>query len=172
MSARPRRRRHGHARLDFQLDAVHGDSGDDRCLDDLGIDTHLHGVEHVAPCKVDGSRALKRQGNLRAVCGNQGVDDLVDVAARKVMRFELIDLHVKPRLVRLDERHDDLAGRHAAHAHTDERDDVHGNVRRNRRNPKPDGHEMQEHHDDEDSDDEEKCQCYDAFHKKLLLAKV
>ena len=44
------------------------------------------------------------------MCRDQRVDDLVDIAARKVVRLELVDLHVEPRLVGLDERQNVLAG--------------------------------------------------------------
>ena len=89
--------------------------------------------------------------------GNQRIDDLVNVAACEVMRLELVDLHVETGLVRLDERQNDLRGRHAAHAHADERDDADAHVGGQRRNPKPERHEMQEQHDSRDDDDEEEA---------------
>ena len=60
-------RTYGDTRLDLELNAVCRNGGDDRCLDDLRVDAHLHGVKHVASRKVDGRRTLKGQIDLRAV---------------------------------------------------------------------------------------------------------
>ena len=136
-------RAHRHARLDLELDAVLCDRRDDRCLDDLRIDAHLHRLQDVAPREVDGRAALERQRDLRAVRRDQRVDHLVDIAAREIMRLELVDLHVEPRLVRLDERQDDRRRRHAAHPHADERQDAHIHIRGQRGDPEPERHEMQ-----------------------------
>ena len=91
--------------------------------------------------------------------GNQGIDDFVDIAAREVMGFQLIDLHVKPCLVRLDERQNDFCRRHAAHAHADERDDADVDIGSQRRNPKSQRHKMKENHDGRHNEYKNECGC-------------
>ena len=90
---------------------------------------------------------------------DQRVDNLVDIAAREVVRLELVDLHVEPRLVCLDERQDDLGWRHAAHAHADERDDADVDIRSQCRDPETERHEVQEHHNGCDDEHENECGC-------------
>ena len=60
-------RTHRDTGLDLELDPVRRDSGDNRRLDDLRVDAHLHGIQHIAPRKVNRRRALKRQCNLCTV---------------------------------------------------------------------------------------------------------
>ena len=76
----------------------------------LGLTLHLHGLEHVAAGQVDGRRALKDQGDVRALGGDERVDHAVDVAAGQVMGLQLVDGDVQARLGGLDQRVDD-AGR-------------------------------------------------------------
>ena len=66
---------------------------------------------------------------------NQRIDNFIDIAAGKVMRFQLIHLHIEPCLIGLDERQDDLCRRHTPHPHADECDDADVDVSSKCRNP-------------------------------------
>ena len=48
----------GYPGLGYHLYAVLGYGCHGRCVDDLGIDGHLHGLEYVTACQVDGGRHL------------------------------------------------------------------------------------------------------------------
>ena len=84
--------------------------------------------------------------------GNQSVDNPVDVAAREIMGLQLIDGNAEPRLIRLDERQDDLLRHHAPQPHTDQRENTDVNVRSDRRDPQPQRNKMQKH-GNRDNDD-------------------
>ena len=78
---------------------------------------------------------------------NEGIHHLVHIPACQIMRFQLVDGHIQSRLVRLDERQDDLPRRNAAHAHSHKCHDAHMDIGRHRGNPKPHRNKVQEHHD-------------------------
>ena len=139
----------GHAGLGTQFNAVLCDCGDDGGLDDLGGNTHLHGFEHVAAGKVDGAGLLKRQLNVRALGGDQGVGDTVDVTAGQEVRFQLADGQIQTGLVGLDQRVNQTMGLDAAHAHTNQRTDGDMHAAGQRADPQADGEEAQEHADDD-----------------------
>ena len=92
----------------------------------------------------DAPAVLFYQGNLSAVSGDEGIHHLVHIAASQIMSLQLIDIHIKPRLVGLDERQDNLGGRHPAHAHAHHGDDAHPHICRHSGNPQSDRHEVQE----------------------------
>ena len=81
---------HGHPGLGYHLYAVlcHGCHG--RCVDDLGVDGHLHGLEYVTAGQVDGGCHLEVQGYVGLVGGDEGVHHVGDIALCQIMRLESI----------------------------------------------------------------------------------
>ena len=138
----------GYAGLRPQLDAVLGDGGDHRRLDNLGVDAHLDGLQHVAARQVNGARLLKLQRDIRALRGNQGVDDAVHVAAGQVMGLHFVQRHVQARLGGLNERVDQPSGHNPANPHANQRGNAHLHARRPGGNPEP-------YRDEAEKDDEQ-----------------
>src|SRR5690606_1034051 len=103
-----------------QLDAVLGDGGDVRRLDDARVDGHAHGVQHVAAGEVDGGGPVEGQRDARLVGGDEGVHHPIHVPTGQVVGFELVLVHLDAGLVRFDERQDDPVGWHAAQPHRNE----------------------------------------------------
>lgn len=128
-------RTHGHARLGAKLDAVLRNRGDDRRFDDLRVDAHLHGLQHVAARQIDGARFREVELDVRAARGNQRGNHAVEVAAREKMRFHFADLHIQPGLFRLNQRPDDLCRGHAADTHAHQRKDGNMHAGSQRGNP-------------------------------------
>lgn len=86
--------------------------------------------------------------------GNQGIDDVIHIAARQVVRFELVHAEEKSRLCAFDERQHDHLRRDAAdpHPHQIEEGDIH--IRGKRGDPESDRHEVQQ--DGQSCDGDEK----------------
>ena len=83
--------------------------------------------------------------------GDESIHDLIDITTGQIVSLELVDMHIEPGFIRLYERQDDLRGRHAAHAHTYERDDADAYISCQSRYPQSQRDEMQEqHHSDDD----------------------
>ena len=155
-------------RLDLQLDAVRRHGRDNRRLDDLRIDTHLHCVEHIAPREVNCRCALEWEGDLRAMRRDQRIHHLVHITACEIVRLELVDAHIQPRLIRLDERQNNAARRNAAQAHPDQRDNADRDICRDRRDPQPERNKMQKDRNCQDNDDNEECSSEQCTHENLL----
>ena len=155
-------------RLDLQLDAICRHRGDNRCLDDLRIDTHLHCVEHITPREVNCRCALERERNLRAMRRDQRIHHLVHITACEIVCLELVDAHIQPRLIRLDERQNNAARRNAAQAHPDQRDNADRDICRDRRDPQPERNKMQKDRNCQDNDDNEECSSEQCTHENLL----
>src|SRR5690606_22111270 len=105
---------HGDASGGDELDTVTSHRADVGSLDNARVDRDLHGVEDVAAREVDGGGTVEGQRDARLISSDQSVHDPVDVAAGKVVRFELVLVHVgDPGLVGLDQRQNDAVRRHA-----------------------------------------------------------
>ena len=128
-------RAHRHARLGAQLDAVLRNRGDDRRFNDLRVDAHLHRLQNVAPCQVDGAGLRKIELDVRAARGNQRCNHAVEVAAREEVRFHLADLHIQTGLFRLNQRPDDLCRGNAANPHAHQRENRNVYAGSQRRDP-------------------------------------
>ena len=144
----------GDTGADLELDAVFRDRRNGRGLDDLRIDAHLDGFEDIASCQVDGGCLLEGEIDLCAMRGDQGIDDVIHIAARQVVRFELVHAEEKSRLRAFDERQHDHLRRDAAdpHPHQIEEGDIH--IRGERGDPESDRHEVQQ--DGQSCDGDEK----------------
>ena len=114
---------HGDPRFDVELNAVLRDALEDRRLDHLRVHRRLQRFEHVAAGQIDRRGALPFQRNLRALRGDHGEHDVLDVAAGQVVRLHLIDRQRQAGLARAHEVGDDDARRNADEAHADQRDD-------------------------------------------------
>ena len=141
---------YGDARLGDQLDAVLRHGRDGRGVDDLGVNRHLHGLEHVAAGQVDGRGHLEVQGDVGLVGGDERHHDLRHVAAGEVVGFQLVGLERESGFRAGDEGHHDGAGIHAPPAHQHELDE--GYVHPGQEGLEPQGH-GEEPEDDDESDD-------------------
>ena len=81
------------------------------------------------------------------MCRNQGINDLIHIAAGQIMCLELIDLHIQPGFIRLDERQDDFSWRYPAHPHTNQCNNINLNISSQGRYPQPQWNKMQKYHD-------------------------
>ena len=134
---------HGHARDGDELDAVLGHGGDAGRLDHLGDHRHLHRLQHVAPGQVDGRGPLEGHGMLALSAEIRAFTTSHHVAAGQVVRLQVVDGDVQPGLHRADPRRDHRAGRHAAQAHADEREEPHVRPRGPGGDPEWEGDEIQ-----------------------------
>ena len=75
---------HRDAGLCDQLDAVLGHGGHGRRVDHLGVDRHLHGLEHVAARQVDGRRHLEVEHDIGLLGRHEGVHHVRHVAAGQI----------------------------------------------------------------------------------------
>ena len=133
---------HGYACLYLQLNAVLGNSAYYRSFDNLGVNAHLHSLQHIASRKVNGTATLKAQLNLRSVGSNQSINNAVNVTACQIMRLQLVDIYVKTCLIRLNQRQHNLRRGHTAQAHTDEVEDAYINTGGNGGNPQSQRHKV------------------------------
>ncbi len=81
---------HGNPGFDVELNAVLRNALEDRRFDDFGVHRRLQRLKHVAAGQVDCGRALPFQRNLRALRRDHREHAVFDVAARQVMRLQLI----------------------------------------------------------------------------------
>ena len=126
---------HGDTRFDVELNAVLRDALKDRCFDHPRVDRRLQRFEHVAAGQIDRGRALPLQRNLGALRGDHGQRDVLDVAAGKDVRLQLVDRNLQPRFARPHQVRNDDARRNADEPHADERADRQRNARGDRSNP-------------------------------------
>ena len=99
---------HGYACLYLQLNAVLGNSAYYRSFDNLGVNAHLHSLQHITACQVNGTATLKAQLNLRSVGSNQSINNAVYVTACQIMRLQLVNINIKACLIRLNQRQHNL----------------------------------------------------------------
>ena len=144
---------HGHPRLGPQLDAVLGDGSNDRGLDHLGIDGHLHGLQHIAAGQVNGLGLFKGQLDLGALGRDQRVHHPVHVAAGQVQRLQLVHRNVDAGLAGLDHRRHDAPGVHAAELHAYKVEDADVYAAHQRREPQAQ-REQREQCDHQENDDD------------------
>ena len=111
--------------LGFQLDAVDGHGRDHRRFDDLGVDAHLHRLQHVAAGQVDGGGPFEGERDIGAFGGDQSVDHPIHVAAGQIVGLQLGHGRIQTGLFRLDQGIDDLGGGDPAQSHADEVEDAH-----------------------------------------------
>ena len=64
----------------------------------------MHGFEHVSAGQVDGGGAFARKADARFVGGDEGVDDVFNVAAGQVVGFEKCGGNVEAGFGRVDLR--------------------------------------------------------------------
>ena len=100
--------------------------------------------------------------------GDQCINDLVHISARKIVGLKLINAHIQSRLICLDERQNNATGRHTAQAHTDERYDAHRDIGRDRGHPQAKGHKVQKDGHSQNNDDNEECSSKQCSHTNLL----
>ncbi len=135
-----------HARDGTHLDAVLGDGRDRRRLDDLGVDRHLDGLEHVAAGQIDGGRALEGQVDVGLVGRDQRLDNALHVPPGEVVRLEQRRRQEDARLVGRDQRQDDLGRGHVAQPHPDEvAEELHVHTGRDCGHPQPQRDEVEQH---------------------------
>ena len=93
---------HGYARLNLQLDAILSHGADHRCFDNLGVNAHLHSLQHVTTCQIDGAATFKAQIDLCSVSSNQSINNAVHIAACQIMSLQLVYVHIQASLVSLN----------------------------------------------------------------------
>ena len=156
---------HGHARLGAQFDTVLRDDRNDRRLDDLGVNTHLHSLQDVASGKVNRAGLREIQLDIRAARRNERGDHTVEIAAGKVVRFHLADLHIQSGFFGLNQRRHDLCRGNPADFHTHEGKNRNMHAGSQRRNPQPQRNKAQKNDDRNDDDKNQN----DTFEHDLLL---
>ena len=114
---------HGHPGLGYHLYAVlcHGCHG--RCVDDLGVDGHLHGLEYITAGQVDGGSHLEVQGNVGLVGGDEGVHHVGNIALCQIMRLESIGVQFQAGFRAGHHSHDDGARGYFSPSHQHELDE-------------------------------------------------
>ena len=132
-------------RLGAKLDAILGDGGHHRRLDDLGINAHLDGLKHVPARQVDGAALFKFQRNGRGLRGNQRVDHPVHVTTGQEMGFHFVHIHVQAGLGGLDIGLHNLGRIDPPEAHTNQGGDVHLDARGSGRYPQAQRKQIEEH---------------------------
>ena len=136
--------------LGYHLDTVLGDSRHGRSVDDLGVDRHLHGLEHIAAGEVDGSRHLEVEVDIGLVCGNQGIDHIGHVALRQVVSLKRIGVQLQAGLGTSDHSHDDGARRNLPPPHQHQLDE--GDTHSRDQSLEPQGHREEPEQDNQGHD--------------------
>ena len=74
----------------FQLDAVLGHGCNQRCLDDLGVDTHLNGLQHIPSGQIDCSSPIEYEIDVGFICRNQRLNDSRYIPPCQIMGFQVV----------------------------------------------------------------------------------
>jgi len=138
---------HRDAGLCDQLDAVLGHGGHGRRVDHLGVDRHLHGLEHVAARQVDGRRHLEIQHDVGLLGRNQRVHHVRDVAAREVVGLQLVGIEAQSGFRALDHRRNDGRGRDLAPTHQHQLQQADTHARHQGREPQSHRNKIEEEPD-------------------------
>ena len=118
--------------LGYELYAVLCDSRYRRCIDDLRINRHLYGFEHIPARKVYRCGHLEIKRDVGLVCRYERIDDLRDISLCEIMCLEFVCIELEPGLGTGNHRHHYCSRRHFPPAHQDElqkRDPHSGNQR-------------------------------------------
>src|SRR5262249_12696369 len=122
---------HRHAGLGPQLDAVLADGIEElpalrgvRAVDDLRVNTGAHRIEDVATSQVDRGGRLPGHVNAGLVSGDDGGRCLGHVAARQVVRLEVLGRHADARLYHGNLLADDHGVIDVAELHADQVEDA------------------------------------------------
>jgi hypothetical protein len=104
----------------FHLASISRHPGNDGRVDDFRIHSHLDRFQDILSGQIDRSGLYERQRDLRPMRGDQGIDDLVDVASGEVMCLQLIQRNRKACLTCGDQGQYDAILRNPSQPHTDQ----------------------------------------------------
>ena len=75
-----------------ELNAVLCNCGDNGCFDNFGTDAHLNCGQNIPARKVNCACLFKIKCDARTLGGDERIHNAVNIAARKVMRFHLVQI--------------------------------------------------------------------------------
>ena len=78
-----------------QLYTVFCHRGNNGCVYHFRVYRHLHGIEDITSCKVDGGCHFERQFDIGFRCRHQSVNNLFDVSACEVVCLEVVAFDVE-----------------------------------------------------------------------------
>ena len=157
---------HGHSGLGDELDTVLSHCRYGRGVDNLGVDRHLHGFEHVAAGEVDGGCHLEVEGDIRLVGRNEGHYHLGDIALSEIVGLELVGLEGQAGLRSGNKGHHDSIGIDAPPAHEHEMDEADPDARQDCLEPERYGEEPEK---DDEGDYDDRTPDDDLGHMRVIL---
>ena len=149
-----------YAGLGDQLDTVLGHGSHGRRIDHFRIDRHLDRFGHVTAGQIDRGRHAEIERNVRFLGRNKCRYHIGDVAARQIVRFQIVRGQVQPRFRSRDQLVDDHRGGDLAETHQHQLNQADPHARYQRGKPQadrdkvknePQQHERHEGHDNPNS---------------------
>ena len=175
-------RAHRHTGLNFHADAVlrhaidsRASHRDIRTIDHFRIDACAHRFEHgfarAFRGQVDRAGTVEIERNACLVRSDQGENDMIDVAARQIMRFERIARNVDACFDRRDAVIDDHSDWHFAQPHADHFAETHRSIRDP--GPNPEAEEIEKDDAKNEREEGEDCDAdeIERFHGGTLTER-
>ena len=122
-------RTYSNTSTNFQFDTIFCYRRNNWSFNHFRINGHLNRFQYITTGEVDSCGTFKGQRNRCPFSGNQSIHNAVNVTTCKVMRFQLIYIHIKPRFISFNQRHYNLRRIYATQAHTYKCKDTNINAR-------------------------------------------
>ena len=133
--------------LDPQFNTILGYRADHRRFNHFRINAHLHCFQHITPGQINRTGPFKSQRNLCPMSRNQRVNHTIHITAGQIMGFQLVGIHVQPRLICLNQRQHDLIRRYPAQPHPYQIKNADVDSCRQSRYPEPHRHKLEKNKD-------------------------